>query len=67
MMIQGSYWQRIVRRLMINIDAQIQRGMEHLDPIIKDRQRCLDEYGEEWEEKPVGPFVSGMKFEVSSA
>jgi len=53
-----------VRHLMVNIDAQIQRGMEHLDPIIKDRQRCLDEYGEEWEEKP-NDLISWLLDEAS--
>ena len=36
----------------------IKQGMEHLDPIIKERLKCMDEYGAEWTDKPVSYWKS---------
>jgi hypothetical protein len=29
------------------------RGMQYLGPIIEERQKCLDKFGDSWVEKPV--------------
>ncbi|EGO25818.1 hypothetical protein SERLADRAFT_369188 [Serpula lacrymans var. lacrymans S7.9] len=42
----------LVNRLLSNLPKSVQRGMKHLRPIIEERQKCLDEYGSGWEDKP---------------
>ncbi|KAH0837795.1 hypothetical protein J3R83DRAFT_5979 [Lanmaoa asiatica] len=36
-----------------NITQSTERAMKHLAPIIEERQRCLDKYGNNWVDKPV--------------
>ncbi|KAI6042750.1 cytochrome P450 [Pisolithus marmoratus] len=41
-----------VAKMLPNTAGSIKRGMKHLDPIIKERLRCMREYGDEWSDKP---------------
>ncbi|EGN99661.1 hypothetical protein SERLA73DRAFT_159877 [Serpula lacrymans var. lacrymans S7.3] len=41
-----------VGRLLSNLPRSVRRGMKHLQPIIEERQKNLDEYGSDWDEKP---------------
>ena len=43
----------LVARFVSSTARCIRQGMEHLDPIIKERLKCMDEYGTEWTNKPV--------------
>jgi len=56
-----SCWGSIAGRLFTNVDVQVRRGMRLLAPVIEDRQRHIDEYGKEWEDKPVGYFSPLIK------
>jgi cytochrome P450 len=47
-----NFLKPIAGRLLTNVHAQVKRGMRHLVPIIKDRQRYIDEYGKDWDDKP---------------
>jgi hypothetical protein len=47
------YFTSIAVSLLTNINAQVRRGMRHLVPVIQDRQRHIDEYGQDWDNKPV--------------
>jgi len=47
-----NFLKPIAGRLLTPIQAQVKRGMRHLVPIIKDRQRYIDEYGKDWDDKP---------------
>ncbi|KAH7908171.1 cytochrome P450 [Hygrophoropsis aurantiaca] len=42
----------LVAKYMTTVPTSIKRGMKHLQPIIEERQRYLDEYGTEWADKP---------------
>lgn len=42
-----------VAPFITNITHSIKRGMEYLAPIIEERRRLLDKYGDEWVDKPV--------------
>ena len=43
----------LAARLFTITPKSIDRGMKHLESIIKERFEQLDKYGSEWEEKPV--------------
>ncbi|KAG6331515.1 hypothetical protein ID866_7572, partial [Astraeus odoratus] len=42
----------LVANFVKNTARGIERAMRHLDPIIKQRQKCMSDYGEEWTDKP---------------
>ncbi|KAI6101683.1 cytochrome P450 [Pisolithus croceorrhizus] len=42
----------LVSKILPNTAASIQRAMEHLDPIIKERLSCMRERGDDWNDKP---------------
>lgn len=44
---------RIAGRLFTKVESQVRRQMRHLGPIIEERRRGLEEYGDDWEDKPV--------------
>lgn len=44
---------RIVGRLTSTLEESVARGAKHLGPIIQDRLRLQDEYGDDWSAKPV--------------
>lgn len=45
---------RIAGRLLTNVPRSIARGTRHLRPIIEERFRLMEEYGDnEWTDKPV--------------
>ncbi|KIM88557.1 hypothetical protein PILCRDRAFT_769584 [Piloderma croceum F 1598] len=46
------FLQPIAVSLLTNINAQVRRGMRHLVPVIQDRQQHIDEYGQDWDNKP---------------
>lgn len=33
--------------------ASIKRAQDHLEPVINERYRCMEKYGDNWAEKPV--------------
>ncbi|KAI0070826.1 cytochrome P450 [Panus rudis PR-1116 ss-1] len=39
-------------RLFTNVPTMIDRGVKHLEPIIKERYRMAEEFGPDWEGKP---------------
>ncbi|KAI6152483.1 cytochrome P450 [Pisolithus tinctorius] len=41
-----------VSKILPNTAAGIERARKHLDPIIKERLRCMKEHGDEWSNKP---------------
>jgi len=47
-----NFMKPLAGRLLTNVNAQVNRGMKHLVPIIQDRQRHIDEYGKDWDDKP---------------
>ncbi|EGO05415.1 hypothetical protein SERLA73DRAFT_83088 [Serpula lacrymans var. lacrymans S7.3] len=42
----------VVGTLLSSLPRSMRRGMKHLRPIIEERQKNLDEYGSDWDEKP---------------
>ncbi|KAJ3478571.1 hypothetical protein NLI96_g9660 [Meripilus lineatus] len=42
----------LVALFLTNISANINRGIKHLGPIIKERREKMAEYGDDWEGKP---------------
>ncbi|KAF9246259.1 cytochrome P450 [Melanogaster broomeanus] len=43
----------LVGQFMTSIPGDTKHGMEHLGPIIEERQKCLDKYGTTWADKPI--------------
>ncbi|KAI6034753.1 cytochrome P450 [Pisolithus microcarpus] len=41
----------LVSKILPNSAAGIKRAMKHLDPLIKERFRCMKEHGDEWNDK----------------
>ena len=44
---------RIAGRLLTNVPKSIERGVKHLEPIIRERYAMMEKYGGNWHEKPV--------------
>jgi len=42
----------LVARFCTNVPARINRGVSHLEPIIRERFQKIEEYGKEWADKP---------------
>ncbi|KAI6042742.1 cytochrome P450 [Pisolithus marmoratus] len=42
----------LVSRILPNTAASIEHATKHLDPIIKERLRCMSEHGDQWIDKP---------------
>ena len=49
---------RFLGRLFTSVRSQIKRTTKHLAPIIQDRRRHIEEYGSDWEDKPVRLLTS---------
>ncbi|KIM76338.1 hypothetical protein PILCRDRAFT_797492 [Piloderma croceum F 1598] len=47
-----GFLQPIAASLLTNLNAHVRHGMRHLAPVIQDRQRHIDEYGQDWDDKP---------------
>ena len=43
----------IVSRMLSNLPSQIRREIEFIRPIVEDRFAKMEEYGEDWDDKPV--------------
>ena len=43
----------IVSRLLSNLPSQIRQEIEFIRPIVEERFAKMDEYGEDWDDKPV--------------
>jgi hypothetical protein len=43
---------RIVGNILTKVPRQTQRARKHLDPIIEERYRMMEQYGNNWEDKP---------------
>jgi hypothetical protein len=44
---------RIVARLISNIPSLIQQEMEFIRPLVEERFAKMEEFGEDWDDKPV--------------
>ncbi|KZT08277.1 cytochrome P450 [Laetiporus sulphureus 93-53] len=42
----------LVAKFMTNVPAAIQRGVNHLEPLILERFRMIEQHGKEWADKP---------------
>ncbi|KAJ3480751.1 hypothetical protein NLI96_g8124 [Meripilus lineatus] len=42
----------LVKNFVTNVPATVARCVKHLEPVIKERYRQLEEHGESWEDKP---------------
>ncbi|KAF8490824.1 cytochrome P450 [Russula emetica] len=45
-------FKRIVSRLLSNVPSQIQQEIEFIRPIFEERSAKMEEYGEDWDDKP---------------
>ena len=43
----------IASRMLSNIPSQIQQEIEFIRPMVQERFAKMEEYGEEWDDKPV--------------
>lgn len=43
---------------MTSVPASIDRAVEHLRPVIEERQRKIEEYGQDYPDKPVQAFAA---------
>jgi len=43
----------IVSRLLSNLPSQIRQEIEFIRPMVEERFAKMEEYGEDWEDKPV--------------
>ena len=48
---------RLASRLLTNVPKNIARGVEHLGPIIEERLKMREQYGKDWQDKPVGSLL----------
>jgi hypothetical protein len=44
---------RIVARLISNIPSLVQQEMEFIRPLVEERFAKMEEFGEDWDDKPV--------------
>ncbi|KAG6380640.1 cytochrome P450 [Boletus reticuloceps] len=58
-----KFMRPLVARLFTKVPQCIKRGMKLLGPTIKERQKYLDEYGSEWDDKP-NDFLSWLMDEA---
>jgi len=42
----------LVARFMTTVPGSVRRAMEHLAPMIEQRQKCYEQYGDAWADKP---------------
>ena len=51
----------LVARMLSNLPSQIQQEIDFIRPIVEERLTKMEEYGEDWDDKPVcqhiGPGV----------
>ncbi|TFY79745.1 hypothetical protein EWM64_g4272 [Hericium alpestre] len=47
----------LARMILTNLEGSVETGLKHLKPIIEDRRRKLDLYGDNWENKPAFTHV----------
>ena len=43
----------IVSRILSNLPSQIQQEIEFIRPMVQERFAKMEEYGEDWDDKPV--------------
>jgi len=43
----------IVSRMLSNLPSQIQQEIEFIRPMVEERLSKMEEYGEDWDDKPV--------------
>ncbi len=43
----------IVSRILSNLPSQIQQEIEYIRPMVEERFAKMEEYGEDWDDKPV--------------
>jgi hypothetical protein len=47
----------IVSRMLSNLPSQIQQEIEFIRPMVEERIAKMEEYGEDWDDKPVCPTL----------
>jgi hypothetical protein len=54
----------IVSRLLSNLPSQIQQEIEFIRPMVEERFTKMEEYGDEWDDKPVcQTIISGISLD----
>ena len=43
----------IVSRMLSNLPSQVRQEIEFIRPMVEERFRKMEEYGEDWDDKPV--------------
>ncbi len=49
---------RIVARMLSNLPSQVRQEMEFIRPMVEERFARMEEFGDDWEDKPVCPPAS---------
>ncbi|KAI0033519.1 cytochrome P450 [Vararia minispora EC-137] len=47
-----DFMKPLVGHVLTKVPLQIRRALKHLEPLIKERYRLMEEHGENWEDKP---------------
>ena len=57
---------RFAKHFVTNLPARLAQAVKHLGPVIKERYRLLELYGDNWNEKPVRrrPLLSVVYIQV---
>ena len=50
----------IVSRMLSNLPSQIQQEIEFIRPMVEERFAMMEEYGEDWDDKPVRRTIVGI-------
>ena len=50
----------IVSRMLSNLPSQIRQEIEFIRPIVEERFAKMEEYGEDWDDKPVCQTVASV-------
>ena len=48
----------IISRMLTNLPSQVGQEIEFIRPIVEERFAMMEEYGEEWNDKPVSHTIS---------
>ena len=53
-------------KFITTTSSRLRRGAKHLEPIINERLRCMETYGEGWTNRPVGALFRNVVSKYSS-
>ena len=45
---------RLAAKFLTDLPKSVDRGVKHLEPIIRERYAMMEKYGDDWSDKPVG-------------